>query len=176
MEHYVVDLIGVVHTVGVGRALAGRMGRYRSRGPAKSGGLIWDLTGWSIGRELRKVFIMSLLATLYHNEAGGCRRRSKRSPLQMQLSALGQDENGKVFNCQAMLVNVSRDGGCLTCDHDVRESDNLRLQASDDVVFLVEVRWCQYNVVDNLRYVGFQILKPKIAWLELLFRHGAHQP
>ena len=89
----------------------------------------------------------------------------KRIPLQIPFKVLGQDEYGFPFENDALTVDVSPGGGCLTFDKDVKTGENLRLYSPRGDLFLVNVRWFKYDIPSNTRYVGFKLLEPIRGWV-----------
>ena len=92
-------------------------------------------------------------------------RTSKRIHLKVKFLIGGEDEEGRAFEEEAETLVVSPAGGCFTFFRDVKEGDNLRLIHSCGRSFIANVRWFKFDLVSQLRYVGFKLSEPRTGWV-----------
>ena len=84
------------------------------------------------------------------------RRKVRRVKLRIRFTVTGFDQYGMPFTDHVETENVSRTGGCLVFDRDLRRNQSLRLQARNGLQFLAKVRWC-VHVDGILRRCGFEL-------------------
>ena len=66
---------------------------------------------------------------------------------------------------------VSGNGGCLLFDKNVNEGQNLKLADSNGMSFGVNVRYFDYDAVNNRRVVGFRVIEPRSGWGQNVMTH-----
>jgi len=84
------------------------------------------------------------------------RRKVRRVKLRIPLILTGFDQYGMPFIDRVQTVNVSRTGGCLVFDRDLRRNQSIRLEARNGMQFPAKVRWC-VHVDGILRRCGFEL-------------------
>ena len=84
------------------------------------------------------------------------RRRVRRVKLRINLTIPGFDQYGMPFTDCVQTENVSRTGGCLVFDRDLRRNQSIRLEARNGMQFPAKVRWC-VHVNGILRRCGFEL-------------------
>ena len=84
------------------------------------------------------------------------RRRVRRVKLRINLTITGFDQYGMPFTDYVQTENVSRTGGCLVFDRDLRRNQSIRLEARNGMQFPAKVRWC-VHVNGILRRCGFEL-------------------
>ena len=84
------------------------------------------------------------------------RSKVRRVKLRIHLTVTGFDQYGMPFTEQVQTENVSRTGGCMVFDRDLRRNQSIRLEARNGMQFPAKIRWC---VHDNgiLRRCGFEL-------------------
>ena len=83
-------------------------------------------------------------------------RKSRRVKLKIDLTVTGYDQDGTPFTDHVQTENVSKDGGCVLLDRDLRRNQSLRIEANRGIRFPARVRWC-VQIDGILRRVGFQL-------------------
>jgi hypothetical protein len=84
------------------------------------------------------------------------RRSVRRVKLRINLTITGFDQYGMPFTDYVQTENVSRTGGCLVFDRDLRRNQCIRLEARNGMQFPAKVRWC-VHVNGILRRCGFEL-------------------
>ena len=84
------------------------------------------------------------------------RRRVRRVKLRINLTVTGFDQYGMPFTDYVQTENVSRTGGCLVFDRDLRRNQSIQLEARNGMQFPAKVRWC-VHVSGILRRCGFEL-------------------
>jgi len=109
--------------------------------------------------------VMKLLPDSFRKDSSKSTKPSKRIPLRIRFRVSGKDENGFVFEEYAESVDVSAGGGCLIFMKDIKKGESLKLYSPKGGLFLVSVRWFRYDMRKNVRYFGFQLVKPGDPWV-----------
>ena len=94
-------------------------------------------------------------------------QRARRKPVCVKAVVTGQDEYGSTFRDKAEIVNVAYRGGCLVCSHDVKVGNRLKLQLREGTL-VVSVCWCDYNIDEDRRYLGFKVVAGLERWHEVI--------
>jgi hypothetical protein len=84
------------------------------------------------------------------------RRKVRRVKLRIRFTVTGFDQYGMPFTDLVETENVSRTGGCLLFDRDLRRNQSIRLEARNGLQFPARVRWC-VHVDGILRRCGFEL-------------------
>jgi hypothetical protein len=84
------------------------------------------------------------------------RRKVRRVKLRIGFTVTGFDQYGVPFTDQVQTENVSRTGGCLVFDRDLRRNQFIRLEARNGMQFPARVRWC-VHVNGILHRCGFEL-------------------
>ena len=84
------------------------------------------------------------------------RRKVRRVKLRIRFTVTGFDQYGMPFTDLVETENVSRTGGCLVFDRDLRRNQSIRLEARNGLQFPARVRWC-VHVDGILRRCGFEL-------------------
>jgi hypothetical protein len=84
------------------------------------------------------------------------RRKVRRVKLRIGFTVTGFDQYGMPFTDHVQTENVSRTGGCLVLDRDLRRNQSIRLEARNGLQFPAKVRWC-VHVNGILRRCGFEL-------------------
>ena len=84
------------------------------------------------------------------------RRKVRRVKLRIRFTVTGFDQYGMPFTDHVETENVSRTGGCLVFDRDLRRNQSIRLEARNGLQFPAKVRWC-VHVDGILRRCGFEL-------------------
>ena len=84
------------------------------------------------------------------------RRKVRRVKLRIPLFVTGFDQYGMPFADHVQTENVSRTGGCLLFDRDLRRNQPIRLEARNGMQFPARVRWCVHTN-GILRRCGFEL-------------------
>ena len=84
------------------------------------------------------------------------RRKVRRVKLRVRFTVTGFDQYGMPFTDHVETENVSRTGGCLIFDRDLRRNQSIRLEARNGLQFPAKVRWC-VHVDGILRRCGFEL-------------------
>ena len=84
------------------------------------------------------------------------RRKARRVKLRVRFTVTGFDQYGMPFTDHVETENVSRTGGCLVFDRDLRRNQSIRLEARNGLQFPAKVRWC-VHVDGILRRCGFEL-------------------
>jgi hypothetical protein len=77
--------------------------------------------------------------------------------LRINFEVIGHDENGSHFSAHGQTRNVSREGGCLVLDRDMKHGDIVKLRSPKGIPFIAHVCWSTYDMQKNLRRVGFKL-------------------
>jgi len=83
-------------------------------------------------------------------------RKTRRVRLQIPLTLVGFDQYGTPFTDHVQTENVSKNGGCLLFDRDLRRNQSIRIEARNGTQFSAKVRWC-VHVTGILRRCGFEL-------------------
>jgi hypothetical protein len=84
------------------------------------------------------------------------RRKVRRVKVRIRFTVTGFDQYGMPFTDLVETENVSRTGGCLVFDRDLRRNQSIRLEARNGLQFPARVRWC-VHVDGILRRCGFEL-------------------
>jgi hypothetical protein len=76
--------------------------------------------------------------------------------LRIGFTVTGFDQYGMPFTDYVQTENVSRTGGCIVFDRDLRRNQSIRLEARNGMQFPAKVRWC-VHVNGILRRCGFEL-------------------
>jgi hypothetical protein len=125
-------------------------------------------TGFEAGGEK-----MGLFEALFKSKNKVNLRTSLRRSKKIPFLVTGQDENGFSIHEEASTRVVNLKGGSIILKSDVKVGGKITLRDSSGVAFLVEVRSYKYDVVTNLRYVGFQVIRPAHRWAETVMTRSA---
>jgi hypothetical protein len=85
------------------------------------------------------------------------RRNSRRINLRINFEVFAYDENGVHFSTRALTRDVSREGGCLLLDRDLKSGDIMKLRSPRGNSFIAHVCWSNYDTNRNTRQVGFRL-------------------
>jgi hypothetical protein len=118
---------------------------------------------------------MGLFDALFKSSNKQSLRSSPRRSKKINFLVTGQDENGFSIREEAVTRIVNQRGGSITLKSDVKVGGKISLRDANGVAFLVEVRSYKYDVINNLRYVGFQVLRPVHRWAETVLTRPAAQ-
>jgi hypothetical protein len=102
---------------------------------------------------------------LRKNERVIGRRTTKRISLKIPVEVSGQDEHGSRFQVRAEMVNASSKGGCLILDRDLLRGQKLKITSPKGIAFMAKVRWSNWAMNKNVRYVGFELDQPTKGWV-----------
>ena len=106
---------------------------------------------------------MKIVSNLFKKANPRPIRSSRRLPIKIRFIVRGRDTSGHVFTTAGETTLVSNNGGRLLFDKDVNEGQNLKLADPNGMSFGVNVRYFDYDAVNNRRVVGFRVIEPR-SW------------
>ena len=92
-----------------------------------------------------------------NQKTNSTRRTSRRIHLLISFEVAGHDENGQHFSTGAQTRNISREGGCLLLDRDLKLGDLIRLKSPKGSLFIAKICWANYDMQRNVRQAGFKL-------------------